>query len=66
MILSCVHPNNNIIIEVLLCIFRVYEKMMEKMREIGSSITGFKRTLSEWAKKKGLQGNRSLQKKLVV
>lgn len=41
---------------------RVYEKIMERMKEIGSTITGFKRTLSQWAKKKGLQGNLGLQK----
>ena len=44
---------------------RVYEKMMERMQEIGASITGFKKTLSQWAKKKGLQGNHNIQKKYV-
>ena len=38
-------------------IHRVYEKMMERMQEHSSSITGFKKTLAEWAKKKALRGN---------
>ena len=44
---------------------RVYEKMMEKMQEVGSTITGFKKTLAQWAKKKGLQGNLNIQKKYI-
>ena len=46
-----------------LLIHRVYEKMMEKMLEVGASLTGMKRRLSVWAKKKGLQGNQNKQKK---
>jgi long-chain-fatty-acid--CoA ligase ACSBG len=42
---------------------RVYEKMMDKMQEVGASLTGMKRKLSVWAKKKGLQGNQNIQKK---
>ena len=42
---------------------RVYEKIMEKMQEVGSTITGLKKRLSEWAKKKGLQGNQNIQKR---
>lgn len=46
--------------------FRVYEKIMDRMQEVGSTITGFKKSLAEWAKKKGLEGNRNFQKKYVV
>jgi long-chain-fatty-acid--CoA ligase ACSBG len=42
---------------------RVYEKIMDKMQEAGASLTGLKRKLSVWAKKKGLQGNQNIQKK---
>ena len=45
--------------------FRVYEKMMERMQEIGSTITGLKKTLAQWAKKKAFQGNQNIQKKYV-
>ena len=38
---------------------------MERMKEIGSSITGLKKTISEWGKRKGLEGNRNIQKKFV-
>ena len=38
---------------------------MEKMQEIGSTITGLKKTLADWAKKKGLEGNRNFLKKYV-
>ena len=44
---------------------RVYEKIMEKMQEIGSTITGLKKTLADWAKKKGLEGNQNFLKKYV-
>ena len=44
---------------------RVYEKIMEKMQEIGSTITGLKKTLADWAKKKGLEGNLNFLKKYV-
>ena len=44
-------------------VFRVYEKIMERMQEIGSTVTGFKRTLADWAKKKGLEGNQNFIKK---
>lgn len=43
--------------------FRVYEKIMDRMQEVGSTITGFKKSLAEWAKKKGLEGNKNFQKK---
>ena len=36
---------------------------MERMQEIGSTVTGFKRTLADWAKKKGLEGNQNFIKK---
>ncbi|KAJ0394622.1 hypothetical protein P43SY_000005 [Pythium insidiosum] len=34
---------------------RVWEKVMEKMREIGAKTTGFKKTLATWAKEKGAE-----------
>ncbi len=40
----------------------VWEKMMERMKEVGASITGFKRTLADWAKRKGLEGNQNKQR----
>ena len=35
---------------------------MERMKEVGATITGFKRTLADWAKRKGLEGNQNKQK----
>lgn len=40
----------------------VYEKMKEKMEEIGRTITGFKAKVSAWGKGVGLRGNRNIQK----
>ena len=42
---------------------RVYEKMMERMKERGASLTGLKRRMSIWAKKKGLKGNQRKQRR---
>ena len=53
------HP----LLNVLFFLSRVYEKMMERLQEIGSSISGVKRVISTWAKKKGLKGNENRQKK---
>jgi long-chain-fatty-acid--CoA ligase ACSBG len=39
--------------------FRVYEKMMERMQEMGATVTGVKRVLADWAKRKGLDGNQN-------
>ncbi|XP_040565125.1 long-chain-fatty-acid--CoA ligase ACSBG2 [Lepeophtheirus salmonis] len=36
---------------------RVYEKIEEKMRELGKANTGFKKAFGEWAKKTGLNHN---------
>jgi long-chain-fatty-acid--CoA ligase ACSBG len=41
---------------------RVWEKMMERMKEVGASVTGLKRTLADWAKKVALEGNQNRQK----
>lgn len=41
---------------------RVYEKMMERMLEMGATVTGVKRMLADWAKRKGLEGNQNFQK----
>lgn len=40
--------------------------MMERMQEIGTTITGLKRKISIWAKKKGLQGNKNIQRGCTV
>jgi len=40
----------------------VYEKMKEKMEEVGRSITGFKAKVSAWGRDVGLRGNRNIQK----
>ena len=40
----------------------VYEKMKEKMEEIGRSITGFKAKVATWSKGVGLRGNKNIQK----
>lgn len=32
------------------------------MQEVGSSLTGLKRDMAVWAKKKGLRGNQNIQK----
>ena len=39
----------------------VYEKMKEKMEEVGRSISGFKARISAWGKGVGLRGNRAIQ-----
>jgi len=36
---------------------------MERMQEIGASVTGVKKTIAQWAKRKGLKGNQNKQKK---
>lgn len=46
---------------VFLGVPRVWEKMQEKMQSIGKQTTGFKKTISTWAKGIGLEGNLSLQ-----
>lgn len=40
---------------------RVYEKIMEKLKEIGQSVTGIKRKMANWAKGVALQGNINLE-----
>jgi len=35
---------------------RVWEKFMEKMLEKGREVTGLKRKIADWAKRKGLDG----------
>lgn len=40
---------------------RVWEKVMEKMREIGASTTGFKKVLAVWAKEKGAKKTERFQ-----
>lgn len=40
---------------------RVYEKIMEKMKEIGQTVTGLKRKVANWAKGVALQGNINLE-----
>ena len=42
---------------------RVYEKMMERMQELGATVTGAKKVLADWAKRKGLEGNKNFLKK---
>ena len=49
---------------VVVCKFilsSVYEKMKEKMEEVGRTITGFKKKVSTWARDIGLRGNRNIQ-----
>ena len=38
---------------------RVWEKMQEKMREVGKSVTGMKKRIAEWAKGVGYRGSMS-------
>lgn len=40
--------------------------MMERMQEIGTTVTGLKRKMAMWAKKKGLQGNKNIQRGYIV
>jgi len=47
---------------ICVCIFSVYEKMKEKMEEVGRTITGFKAMVSRWAREIGLRGNQNIQK----
>ena len=44
---------------------RVYEKIMEKLKEIGQSVTGVKRKIGNWAKGVALRGNMNLEKGYV-
>ena len=39
----------------------VFEKMKERMEEIGHTVTGFKAKVSSWGRGIGLRGNRSIQ-----
>jgi len=41
---------------------RVWEKIMEKMQEVGRQTTGVKKSIAEWAKSKGLEGNYAIQR----
>ena len=45
---------------------RVWEKLKEAMQAAGASVTGFKRMIADWAKGKGLQGNRNIQNTKVI
>ena len=47
---------------ICVCVFSVYEKMKEKMEEVGRTITGFKAKVSRWAREIGLRGNQNIQK----
>ena len=49
-----------------LALTSVWEKMMERMRDIGSTITGYKRKLADWGKRKALEGNLNKQKGSVI
>lgn len=40
---------------------RVFEKIMEKMKEIGQQVTGVKRKIGNWAKGVALRGNINLE-----
>ena len=40
----------------------VYEKMKEKIEEIGRGLTGIKAKVSAWGRDIGLRGNRNIQK----
>ena len=44
---------------------RVYEKMKDSIEQKSEQIRGLKRRLSNWARKKGLQGNLRRQNRLV-
>ena len=46
--------------------YRVYEKIMEKLKEIGQSVTGMKRKVANWAKGVALQGNINLEQGYVL
>ena len=36
---------------------------MERMQEMGATVTGVKRVLADWAKRKGLDGNQNFLRK---
>ena len=44
---------------------RVWEKMQEKMREIGKNVTGMKKRIATWAKDVGYRGSISKMKRSV-
>ena len=42
---------------VFLAVPRVWEKIAEKLREVGKQTKGCKKKISTWAKRVGLKGN---------
>ena len=40
---------------------RVYEKIMEKLKELGQQVTGVKKKIANWAKGVAQQGNINLE-----
>lgn len=52
----------SIMLSLFICSFyRVWEKISEKLLEIGSGVTGMKRKVANWAKGVALQGNQNIE-----
>ena len=54
--------DSHVLLLVSVVLYSVYEKMREKMEEVGRSLTGFKAKVSAWGKDVGLRGNQNIQK----
>ena len=42
---------------------RVWEKIMERLQEVGANITGIKKKLGDWAKGVGTKTGRNIQRR---
>ena len=54
------------VVELYNALCSVYEKMKEKIEEVGRTLTGFKAKVSAWGKSIGLKGNRNIQKGYII
>ena len=54
-----------IVVILLICvhilIYRVFEKIEERMKAIGQNITGFRKKVANWAKDVSLRGNINME-----
>ena len=48
-----------LVTNLFLCYIMCFEKMKEKMEEIGQTITGFKAKIASWHREIDLRGNRA-------
>ncbi|KAK3735172.1 hypothetical protein QZH41_018138 [Actinostola sp. cb2023] len=58
---SLVHTLKEARPTMILGVPRVWEKIMEKMLQLGAGVTGMKRKIANWAKSVALQGNQNIE-----